>query len=120
YGFSVIGSDGQRLFVVGDQSRGQLGRYDAKSGRFVPFLSGMSAEGVSFSHDAQWVAWVAYPEGALWRSRIDGSQRLQLAFAPMRASNLTGRRTGSGWHSWAPRRASPGRSTWSRQMEEHY
>ena len=85
YRLPVIGSDGKRLFVVGDQSRGQLARYDAKSGRFVPYLSGMSAEGVSFSHDAQWVAWVAYPEGALWRSRIDGSQRLQLAFAPMRA-----------------------------------
>jgi eukaryotic-like serine/threonine-protein kinase len=81
----VVGSSGKKLFVIGDQSRGQLARYDAKSGHFVPYLSGMSAEGVSFSHDGQWVAWVAYPEGTLWRSKIDGSQRLQLAFAPMRA-----------------------------------
>ncbi len=85
YGFPVVASDGKRLFVIGDQSRGQLARYDAKSGQFVPYLSGMSAEGVSFSHDGQWVAWVAYPEGTLWRSKMDGSQRLQLTFAPTRA-----------------------------------
>jgi len=83
YLFPVVGSNSRKLFVVGDQPRGQLARYDTKSGQFVPYLSGMSAEGVSFSRDGQWVAWVAYPEGTLWRSKMDGSQRLQLTFPPM-------------------------------------
>ena len=34
------------------------------------------------SNDGDWVAYVSYPEGALWRSRTDGSERLQLTFSP--------------------------------------
>lgn len=31
------------------------------------------------------MVYVAYPEGTLWKSRVDGSQRLQLTFPPIRA-----------------------------------
>jgi Tol biopolymer transport system component len=31
------------------------------------------------------VAYVSYPEGSLWRSKADGSERLQLTFPPMKA-----------------------------------
>ncbi len=104
----VVGSEGRRLFVIGDQSRGQLARYDAKIGQFVPYLSGVSAE---------------WPVGGL--GRLPGRNALAKA-GSMGASdsnsllllcvlsNLTGRRTGGGWHSWARRRANPGRSIWSR------
>jgi hypothetical protein len=34
---------------------------------------------VSFSRDGRWVAYVTYPEGELWRSKLDGSQKLKLA-----------------------------------------
>ena len=71
--------DGKRLFVVGRSFRGSLAHRDAKSGRFVPFLSGISAEYVSFSPDGEWVAYVTYPDGVLWRSRKDGSSRLRLS-----------------------------------------
>jgi serine/threonine protein kinase len=80
----VPSKDGKRLFVIGSQPRGELARYDAKSGQFVPYLGGISAEGVSFSKDGQWVAYVAYPEWTLWRARADGSERLQLPFPPLR------------------------------------
>ena len=43
--------------------------------RFTPFLSGISAEDVVFSKDGQWVAYVSYPEGILWRSKLDGSEK---------------------------------------------
>ena len=75
-------ADGKRLFVVGEQSRGELVRYDKKTGQFLPYLSSISAHGVSFSADGKWVAYVAYPEGTLWRSRVDGTERLQLTFPP--------------------------------------
>ncbi len=38
---------------------------------------------MNFSRDGQWVAYVTYPEGNLWRSKADGSERLQLTFAHM-------------------------------------
>jgi Tol biopolymer transport system component len=74
--------DGKKVFVIGAMPRGELVRYDAKSGQFVPYLAGISAEGADFSRDGRWVTYVAYPEGTLWRSRIDGSERLQLTFPP--------------------------------------
>jgi Tol biopolymer transport system component len=70
--------DGKRLFVVGDQRKGRLARYDAGTKQFVPYLDELSAEGIAVSGDGRWVAYTAYPEGTLWRSRTDGSERLQL------------------------------------------
>jgi Tol biopolymer transport system component len=79
----VPSKDGSKLYVVGSQPRGELVRYDAKSGQFVPYFSGISADFVDFSRDGQWCTYVAFPEGTLWRSKVDGSQRLQLTFPPM-------------------------------------
>jgi Tol biopolymer transport system component len=39
---------------------------------------------VDFSKDGGWVTYVAYPERSLWRSKIDGSHRIQLTLSPMR------------------------------------
>jgi Tol biopolymer transport system component/DNA-binding winged helix-turn-helix (wHTH) protein len=85
--FSPVPSrDGHRLFVVGEQPRAELLRYDARSGQFTPFLSGISAGELDFSRDARFLAYVTYPEGVLWRSRADGSERRQLTYPPLVAS----------------------------------
>jgi Tol biopolymer transport system component len=78
--------DGRRIFVVGEQKLGEVVSYDRKAQRFIPYLSGISAEGLTFSRDGQWIAYVSYPEGVLWRSKVDGSQRMQLTVPPLRAS----------------------------------
>jgi len=84
--FSPVPSrDGSKLFVTGSLARGELARYDPKSGQFAPYLSGMSADGVAFSRDGQWVAYVSYPDGTLWRSKVDGSEKVQLTFSPLDA-----------------------------------
>ena len=75
--------DGKKLFVIGQTYRGELMRYDSKSGQFSPFLGGVSVEHVAFSKDGRWVAYISYPEGALWRSKLDGSERLQLTYPPL-------------------------------------
>jgi Tol biopolymer transport system component len=74
--------DGRALFAVGDQQRGKLARYDPKSRGFVEYLGGLSADGVAISPDGASMVYTAYPEGTLWRSRLDGSQRVQLTFPP--------------------------------------
>jgi serine/threonine protein kinase/Tol biopolymer transport system component len=77
--------DGKKLFVVGQTLRGELVRYESKARQFMPFLSGISAGDVAFSKDGQSVAYVAFPEGALWRSKLDGSERQQLSYPPLHA-----------------------------------
>jgi Tol biopolymer transport system component len=74
--------DGGQLFVVGELDRAELVRYDSKSGQFAPFLSGMSAGHVDFSSDGKWVTYVSFPENTLWRSKVDGTERLQLTYSP--------------------------------------
>jgi len=79
----VPSPDGKKLFADGYVPRGELVVYDNRSHQFLPFLSGISAGEVDFSRDGKWVAYVSYPDGALWRSRADGSERLQLTFPPV-------------------------------------
>jgi len=81
--------DGKRIFAIGAQPRGELERFDTKSSQFVPYLAGVSASDVSFSLDGQWVAYSTYPEQSLWRSRIDGSEKLQLTRPPFIAADPT-------------------------------
>jgi eukaryotic-like serine/threonine-protein kinase len=78
--------DGKRIYVVGTQPRAELVRYDANSGEFVPYLGGISGGELDFTRDGKWVAYVTYPDDSLWRSKVDGSERLQLTYPPARAA----------------------------------
>jgi Tol biopolymer transport system component len=79
----VPSRDGKKLFVVGNMRRGELNRFDAKSSEFVPFLSGISADSLRFSRDGQWLAYVTFPDSILWKSKVDGTQRVQLTYPPL-------------------------------------
>src|SRR5215475_11618235 len=85
FGYPVPSADGSKIFAVGGNLRGELVRFDSKAQQFVPYFSDLSAEHLDFSKDGEWVAYVTYPEGDLWRSRVDGTERRQLNFAPLRA-----------------------------------
>jgi Tol biopolymer transport system component/DNA-binding winged helix-turn-helix (wHTH) protein len=78
-------ADGMHLFVIGHQKRVELVHYESRSKQFAPFLGGISAGELEVSPDGQWVVYTTYPESTLWRSKLDGSDRLQLTFAPMNA-----------------------------------
>ena len=82
----IVSSDGKKLYLIGQQLRGELVRYDPKSSEFVPYLSGISAELLDVSRDGKWVTYVAFPEHTLWRSKVDGSERLQLTLPPVQAA----------------------------------
>jgi dipeptidyl aminopeptidase/acylaminoacyl peptidase len=78
--FTQVGPrpDGRGLFAFGADRRGELLRYDSVGRHFVSHLEGASIVNVDASRDGQWLAWTTWPEGVLWRSRADGSQKLQL------------------------------------------
>ncbi|MGH9470579.1 MAG: protein kinase domain-containing protein [Terriglobia bacterium] len=86
YGNPVPSKDGKELFAMAGFRRGKLERYDAKTKTFEPYLGGISAQDVTFSKDGKWVTYVSYPDGTLWRSKADGSDRLQLTFPPLYAT----------------------------------
>jgi Tol biopolymer transport system component len=68
--------------VDGTTLRGELSRIDLNTGSPQPFLGGISAEYVSFSPDGNYVAYVAFAEGTLWKANRDGGSRMQLTQPP--------------------------------------
>ena len=75
---------GNQIFFTGAHKRSQLRRYDAATHQFLPYLREISMAGrTEFSRDGTRVAWISTSDGALWQSRLDGSQRLQLTSSSM-------------------------------------
>jgi serine/threonine protein kinase/WD40 repeat protein len=85
-------ADGKRVYFVGFKDARELARYDSSLKQFIPYLSGISTRDISFSRDGQWVAYVSFPGGVLWRSRVDGSERRE----------LTSRALEGGAPQWSP------------------
>jgi Tol biopolymer transport system component/DNA-binding winged helix-turn-helix (wHTH) protein len=79
-----LSTDGKKIYAIGESDRAEVIRYDSRTKQFAPYFSGISAEGLAFSRDGQWVTYTSYPDGTLWRSKVDGSERLQLTFPPLR------------------------------------
>jgi Tol biopolymer transport system component len=78
-------ADGKRVFCVVIVPRNEFVRFDLKSGQFALDLAGVSGTDLEFSRDGKWVTYVSVPEGSLFRSAPDGSQRLQLTSGPLQA-----------------------------------
>jgi Tol biopolymer transport system component/DNA-binding winged helix-turn-helix (wHTH) protein len=89
----VVSRDGKQIFSLQTTERGELVRYDAGSKQYQPFLGGVSAELAAFSRDGKYVAYVSFPDGVLWRARLDGTERIQLTRPPFRPR---------GAPSWSP------------------
>jgi DNA-binding winged helix-turn-helix (wHTH) protein/Tol biopolymer transport system component len=83
YTVPVPSLDGKSIYTLGKFRRAELVRYDARSKQFKPFLSGVSATDATFSRDGKWTAYISYPDHALWRSRTDGTDQLQLTYPPV-------------------------------------
>jgi eukaryotic-like serine/threonine-protein kinase len=100
YGVPLPSHDGKKIFAVGFQNRGELIRYDSASKQFLPALDGISVIDVTYSADRKWMVYLSYPDATVWRSRADGSERLQLTFnPPIAVFSLVSHRTQSKWYS---------------------
>jgi Tol biopolymer transport system component/DNA-binding winged helix-turn-helix (wHTH) protein len=89
FGSLAPSPDSKRIFFAAGQQRRELVRYDAGHKQFLPFLADVAGRWASYSRDERWVAYVTVPDDTLWRSRPDGSERLQLtppAFAAQQPS----------------------------------
>jgi hypothetical protein len=77
--------NGRELFAFGRLGSGELMRFDPATKTFAPALDGESIMYVEPSPDGEWLVWSRYPEGTLWKSRPDGSERQQLTSKPLQA-----------------------------------
>jgi eukaryotic-like serine/threonine-protein kinase len=70
--------DSTGLFMIGRIAQGAMHVYDPEQKRFVPFLNGLPAAAFVISPDKKWMVYPEYPRHYLWRSKLDGSEKLQL------------------------------------------
>ena len=87
---STPAHDSKSLFVIGRLDQGAMQVLDLQTKRFVPYLNGFSALQFVISPDRQWMAYTEYPTMNLWKSRIDGSDPVQLTHSP------------AFWDQWSP------------------
>ena len=106
--FPLPSLDGKRIYFVGTAHRGEIQRYNVRKKDFASILPGISADQLAFSRDGFRLLYVTVPEGILWESKADGSDRHQLTFAPMEVElpqwspdgkrvAFTGREPGKPW-----------------------
>ena len=77
--------NGKKIFAFGIRANGFIAQFDSKQRDYTPFPLPASAFDLDFSPDGKWVAYIAPPDLTLWRSRIDGSDVVQLTAAPVAA-----------------------------------
>jgi Tol biopolymer transport system component len=77
--------DNKTLWAIGVQPKTEVVAYDPAKKKFLPLAGGISATDVAFSSDGKWITYVSLPDETLWRSRTNGSDKLQLTFPPERA-----------------------------------
>ena len=76
---------GDRVFFAGNTAQFELLRALPNSTEFTALDQNLSAASLAqFSPDGQWVAWLNAADNSLWRSRVDGSERIELTSPPLR------------------------------------
>lgn len=70
-------------FLVQGSYRGELLKIDPRQGTSQAILHGVSGIYLSFSRDGQWMTYTNTTDQTLWRSRVDGTDAIQLTKEPM-------------------------------------
>jgi len=99
--------DGKKFLLTGHIDHGEPLRSDIDIGKLFPYRGSITTE-LDFAKDSQGDGLRVVPEGTLWLSRGDGSDRWQLSYPPVHALVL-------GWglrsYSWTEHLANNSAST---------
>jgi len=83
-GSPILSKDGRTIFMTALDDTRELMKQREPGGPFVPWFGHRPVRSITFSPDGQWVAFVDYTDGTLWRCRADGSEGLRLVEFPSR------------------------------------
>ncbi len=75
---------GDSLFAIGANTRRELFHYNLAEHKTEPYMSDVrGARRSEASHGSGQIAWIGASDGSLWRSREDGSERVELIAPPL-------------------------------------
>jgi serine/threonine protein kinase/Tol biopolymer transport system component len=75
---STPSRDSRSLFVLSGADQGVMRAYDPRLKKLAPLLEDLSMMQFVISPDREWMAYTEYPSRHLWKSKLDGSEKLQL------------------------------------------
>ena len=79
----------RQIQFIGVNSQIELLHAVPKASGFVALDRNLSTAALAeYSSDGKWVAWLNASDGSLWRSRVDGKQRLELTTPPLRIFSM--------------------------------
>lgn len=82
--FESPATGGNHVYFTGVDYRREMFVYSSAARRFLPLPNNLgSAALIDYSRDGQWVAWLNAADNTVWRSRVDGSERLQVTSASL-------------------------------------
>ena len=80
---------GDRVYFIGANAQFELLREMPHSTAFAALDQNLSAAALAqFSPDGKWIAWLNASDNSLWRSRVDGTERIELTTPPLRVFNM--------------------------------
>lgn len=80
---------GHRIYFIGVNSQIELLQALPHSATFNALDQNLNLASLAeYSPDGRWVAWLNSADGYLWRSRVDGSERIQLTAPPLRIFSM--------------------------------
>lgn len=75
---------GDQIFAIGANTRRELFHFNLAEHKTEPYMSEVrGARRSEASHDSGRIAWISTTDGSLWRSREDGSERVELIAPPL-------------------------------------
>jgi Tol biopolymer transport system component/DNA-binding winged helix-turn-helix (wHTH) protein len=85
YAAPTTGPEGEHVFFIGNTAQFALLRAVPGTSEFTALEPSLSAALLAqFSPDGKLVAWLNAADNSLWRSRVDGSERIELTSPPLR------------------------------------
>ncbi len=89
YEAPVTSPGGGRVHFIGVNQQIELLHALPNSSTFIALDENLSAAALAqYSPDGHWVAWLNASDGSLWRSRADGSERIELTTPPLRIFSM--------------------------------
>jgi WD40 repeat protein len=78
----AVAAAGTRVFALGTHPEYQLIRLDPKNKNVTRLLNDAGATTVDYSPDGEWIVYALRQNGSIWKSRRDGSGRVELTSTP--------------------------------------
>jgi hypothetical protein len=87
----ISGNTTGEIYALGESRRRELVSLKPGTDSWRPYLNGIPGYELDFSRDGERVAYIHYPDHRLWIARVDGTERIEMAWPSFEAHRFYGK-----------------------------